>query len=308
MVALTGGLGNQLFQLAAGLTLSAGENLYFDWNIGKPRLNSKNMPEISSFNLPLKVSFIPRRRWSKLVEKSTGYILRMGIAPRKFEKRRSIKLAINFIANLVTTLYFRSRRSVLSPIGVGYSSFKIPNKKVLVSGYFQSYKWGSSKESKKILKNLRISSPGPQLLEFEKLSVSEKPLIVHIRLGDYKHESDFGILSKDYFLKSIKTIEPDKYSKIWAFSDEPEIAKEYIPNELKEDVRWIPEIDGSAASTLELMRHGSAYVISNSTFSWWGAFLSYAENPTVVAPQPWFLNMASPIDLIPPTWRQIPGW
>ena len=307
--ALTGGLGNQLFQLAAGLSYAESEELFLDWKIGKPRLNKLGKAEITSFELPEKVKFLPDKRWSKLVAKSSGYVLRMGIAPRGYENLKLVRLGIRITANLITTFYFRSKRMALAPVGVGYSNFSTPpSKNVLISGYFQSYKWASKDYIKSALVKLRIASPGEDLLKYQALAKSEKPLIVHIRLGDYKLESDFGILNKNYYLEAIRSISPNTYGRIWVFSDEPEGAKEFIPMDLREDVRWIPEMDGSAASTLELMRSGFAYVIGNSTFSWWGAFLSYQNDPPVFAPDPWFLNMESPIDLLPPTWKRIPGW
>lgn len=305
---LTGGLGNQLFQLAAALYFGNSEIIYFDWKIARPRLNLALMPELTSFQIPGNVELLPGKKWAKLVSKSSGYILRMGIAPRRYEKNKLVRRLIHLTANVIATTYFGTRRQALSPIGVGYSDFKIPSGNVLVSGYFQSFKWASDSRIIKILKALQIRHVGPQLSEYKGLALNEKPLVVHIRLGDYKLEDDFGILSKDYYVQSIKSIDKNFYRKIWVFSDEPELAIEFVPKDLHNEVRWIPEIDDSASSTLELMRSGSAYVIGNSTFSWWGAFLSYSENPLVIAPKPWFKNMESPIDLVPPNWQVRPGW
>jgi hypothetical protein len=50
-VYLTGGLGNQLFQYAAALSVGNGSEVYFYEKIGKPRLNSHGKPELFSFDL-----------------------------------------------------------------------------------------------------------------------------------------------------------------------------------------------------------------------------------------------------------------
>ena len=62
IVSLTGGLGNQLFQLAAGLYAAQGEKLSLEWTIGRPRLNANGLAEISSFQLPENVSLEKKTR------------------------------------------------------------------------------------------------------------------------------------------------------------------------------------------------------------------------------------------------------
>ena len=98
------------------------------------------------------------------------------------------------------------------------------------------------------------------------------------------------------------------YGKIWIFTNEQEEAVHYLPEWVIENCRWIPEIGGSAAQTLEVMRHGVGYVIANSTYSWWGAFLSYTANPKVIAPTPWFHLMETPTLITPIFWKTIHAW
>jgi hypothetical protein len=45
-------------------------------------------------------------------------------------------------------------------------------------------------------------------------------------------------------------------------------------------------------------------IIANSSFSWWGAALSFNENAKVISPSPWFRGSQTPNDLIPDTWLQ----
>jgi hypothetical protein len=226
----------------------------------------------------------------------------MGFAPRSYEKIAPLRKFIEILASLISSVYFKSFMTSISSNGLGYSDFEMGLGNKLVSGYFQTYRWAQDGSVFQKLKTMEILAPGPQLTYFVNLAKIEKPLIVHVRLGDYKSEYDFGILSANYYFGAIEKVPREEYKKIWLFSDETESALEFIPEYLRTDIRIIGDVDNSAASSLELMRYGHAYVIGNSTFSWWAAFLSYKSNATVVAPKPWFKNIPSPRDLIPQNW------
>ena len=90
---------------------------------------------------------------------------------------------------------------------------------------------------------------------------------------------------------------------IWLFSNEPEEALGLLPETSHKQIRIIPDSGWTPAETLELMRHCHAYVIANSTFSWWGAYLSYNQKSLRVGPNPWFKGEASPKDIIPESWK-----
>jgi len=92
---------------------------------------------------------------------------------------------------------------------------------------------------------------------------------------------------------------------IWVFSDEENEARRILNWLPSARVKFISDVDGESAASLMAMRLGCAYVIANSTFSWWGAFLSECEEPLVVAPKPWFLGQHEPSFLIPQNWIRI---
>jgi len=54
------------------------------------------------------------------------------------------------------------------------------------------------------------------------------------------------------------------------------------------------------------MRLGTGYVLSNSTFGWWAAYLARMEPKVVVVPDPWFKKIDEPLGLIPIGWTRIP--
>jgi hypothetical protein len=64
----------------------------------------------------------------------------------------------------------------------------------------------------------------------------------------------------------------------------------------------------STIETLEVMTHGSGFVIANSSFSWWGATLRQKVEAPVCAPAPWFRNIVEPLDIRPENWLNFSGF
>jgi hypothetical protein len=128
-------------------------------------------------------------------------------------------------------------------------------------------------------------------------------------LGDYRNEANFGLLTSTYYERGIAEVKKQfDFDVVWLFSDEPDFAISLLPESLNSKVVIVPDFDGSASTTLELMRHAGAYVIANSSLSWWGAWLSYSENPVVIAPLPWFRRSPEPQEIIPSKWIRISSW
>ena len=300
---LTGGLGNQLFQLAAALSHSSGE-VGLEWGVGRPRLNRSGMPELMSFKLPKEVVVVEPGSFRRLLSKSSGYLLRMGFAPRRYEEIPPFRVLAHFLGSMISAAYFKDFRKTISVDDLGYSEIPTTDGNAFILGYFQSYIWASKTETRTKLRELTlVNGDGPEVQEFKRLAQIERPLIIHVRLGDYKLEDSFGLLTPDYFVQTAhKAIKAGTYSSIWIFSDELELARRYFSDLDNIQVRFIGEVDGSTSSTFEVMRLGYGYVISNSTYSWWAAFLSQNNESPVYAPFPWFKGMKSPNCLIPTTW------
>ena len=307
LIVPNGGLGNQLFQVAAGFYLSEDEELSLIQNLGKPRLSSKFMPVVCDFHAPyIEVSQDFHWRYFRRI---SNFLLSFGQNSQKSTKMQIILKLVGIIMSFLLSATKLTPIGTQIGVGLGFSNIKRKKRPSLLIGYFQTYKFASRPNIFPKLISLIPSSIGPDLRVYKELAIKEKPLMVHIRLGDYLSEKKFGILPRSYFHEAIETfVEKNPAIKIWVFSDDLEMAKSYFDSEMQRAIRWIPEIDSSPVNTLELMRHGSGYVISNSTFSWWGAFLSYDRKARVIAPYPWFAQMESPTDLIPPTWEKINPW
>lgn len=304
IVISTGGLGNQLFQIYAALSVDPLKEITVNSSVGTPRLNKRDLPDSSDFEFNGGVNFTPFKQASYVVRKTFNLAVKISVSSIKRKSFHGIILTK--IIKFIFCIYFRGLYDIQYCSGVGYTPLKKNRRASIYIGYFQSYKyWMDLSQNREFSTSLNLRSVGKQLNELVNLSKVEKPLVVHMRLGDYRNEPDFGILDPIYFIKAINRIRTAGFEgKIWLFSDEISIAKELI-SPFFQDIRCIDSVDDSPAATLEAMRLGEAYVISNSTFSWWGAMLSKTNTPYVVVPNPWYINMPAPIDLLPVSWEQI---
>jgi hypothetical protein len=300
-IALTGGLGNQLFQLAAALSLAKGGHVQVLSNQGNPRRNAQGQPELFSFNLPPNVRVINGGYFKWLSSKIIGFNLRSGFSPRKSESHFLPLIRIVSTITLFTLTGRFWRLAVADNIGRP-KQLKIYRNTLLI-GYFQSHLYIDEINVKNFVRGLAVNNL--QVEDHQNLSDIEQPLIVHVRLGDYKNEGSIGVISSEYYLQNCKILfSSGKYKKIWLFSDEPEEAVKLIEPDLLEKVRVIDSKNLSSAETLELMTLGKGYLIANSTFSWWGAYLSKTPNPVVITPSPWFRKLPEPRELVPPVWSR----
>lgn len=303
IIVLTGGLGNQLFQMqfARHIQLKRNCKVYFDIALGKPR-GENNTPDSFHFGIPGQVI---KSRDTKLASKVMGYILRSSYAPTRFEKNSPHRLFAKFFASAILSIHFRTFITALSPRDLGFDKSFDPNVKNLITmGYFQSYLF--SKKNVRGKKIFPICPKSDSIDFYKNLSEIEKPLIVHVRRSDYSSEENFGLLGPKYYDRAIgEVFARSKSNKIWLFSDEPNIAIALLPERYQGQVRIIEEIDNSPANTLEVMRLGAGYVVANSTFSWWAAFSSYQSNAPVAAPSIWFKRLKPPTGLIPESWIRL---
>jgi len=303
---VTGGLGNQLFQLSAGLYFSANKKLTILSNLGFPRTNKFGLPDIDDYLLPRAIFINSSKERNWLTSKFSSYYLRSGA--EKYSKSIKTKF-VNSTAKALIRVYIGRRVSFIQGKGVGFTEIVSESRENILIGYFQSYRYFANEDVKKSMLAMTLKSPSLILDQYRKFAEIEIPLVVHVRLGDYRFEPKIGIPNKNYYETAIrKMISEGTFKRIWLFSDEPGEARNYVPSDLLEITRVIPTDIGSPADTLELMRLGAGYVISNSSFSWWGANLSHSLNPSVVCPTPWFKGMDEPIDIVPESWTRVRAW
>ena len=131
------------------------------------------------------------------------------------------------------------------------------------------------------------------------------PVSVHVRRGDYLDESNiknFGVCSTEYYRKAISRIlikHPD--ATFFVFSDDMQWVREnlFIPNV----VFVVHENPLPDYMDMYLMTLCKGHIIANSTFSFWGAYLSSEPDNFTIYPQKWFAEPSWTVpDIFPDEW------
>jgi hypothetical protein len=110
----------------------------------------------------------------------------------------------------------------------------------------------------------------------------ENPIALHVRRGDYISNSDnHPPCPKEYYDEALKKF--DNNRNVIVFSDDPE----WCSREFTED-RFLISEGGDNLADLCMMSLCEDFIIANSSFSWWGSWLSENEKKKIIAPSRWF--------------------
>jgi hypothetical protein len=305
-VLLNGGLGNQLFQLAAVLHVAPGETVTLEQSFGRPRLNSSGLPEICSMTLPNRVELSVRREVGVVAQKIINFAIRLGA------KERSTRVVVDvyqLLANTYFSIFERNVSKIWISNGIGFdSSLGSRQRGKLLVGYFQTYQYATNTTVSAEIRTLKVQKESIEYSTLSKVIGKSNVLIVHIRLGDYKNENSFGIPSTNYYAEALEILlETKTFDHVWLFSDEVELARKMFSVVRDTGVTYFDDRTISVAETFQLMRAGNAFIIANSTFSWWTAFLANEESVSVICPQPWYRSGETPNGLIPKHWAKSPA-
>ncbi len=304
-VFLSGGIGNQLFQLAAALNHTSGK-VILNGSLGNPRIGKSGYPDLVDYILPDRVQVSNEKDYPFWVKFLSDLLLRAS-STQLLREKSAKRICLKFVANIAFSFYFRRPIKVQLSLGTGYYLVKNLGKSHILFGFFHTYAFPKMLEVKdEDLRSMALVEPSTELNNLINVSVNKRILIVHVRLGDYMNEPALGILTKEYFTDAISFAhEEQEFDEIWVFSASQNEALNYIPAEYQGKTRLMEGVLTSPAEILELMRNGDGYVLSNSTFSWWSAYLSHRNPVIVCVPDPWFRSAAIPARLIPDNWKRI---
>lgn len=182
------------------------------------------------------------------------------------------------------------------------------DKPTVFHGFCQSEKF--FKENKNIIKD--IFSPTDDFkqrcIEKYPLLSSENVTAINVRRGDYLHPdqcNNHPVVTREFIIKALDAIPNKQY--IFVVSDDIPWCKANID---VPDVTFVEYVTWEALWLLSMCKH---FVISNSTFSWWGAYLGEKQDSVVVAPSTWFgpgvhARGHFETDIYQENWIQIPTY
>ncbi|MFC5863970.1 alpha-1,2-fucosyltransferase [Acidicapsa dinghuensis] len=174
-----------------------------------------------------------------------------------------------------------------------------------LAGYWQSYHYAMQVE--KELRSefeFRVPMTGKNAEISDRIQRANWPISLHIRRGDYTLAAEGNIaLPLSYYHRSMNFFRSQLNSPtFFVFSDDMKFARKHLSDD--NNIEFVDHnSDATAHEDLRLMSMCRHHVIANSTFSWWGAWLNRRHDKIVVAPKYWHLTSSSyHPDLFPPDW------
>lgn len=249
VVAIQGGLGNQLFQYAyARALLERGHTVTLD---------------ISFYDTNTKYTKREYLLDNFLIDKR--FLIKKEGTKQKFLTRLLNKFDVD-------------RRVRYVPVSNNADNF-------FADGYYVSEKYFSEIRDI-IIKDLALKNKSEKYKEWEaRILSSKKSLMIHARRTDHIINKTFTRIEAPYYEEALKHFDDD--CEIFGFSDNAEWLADAINN------RPITMVSGQGLTDYEelmLMSLGQNFIIANSTYSWWGAWLSAHKNKKIVALKKWYAS------------------
>jgi hypothetical protein len=294
-IQLNGRLGNQMFQYAAAMALADRwrTEVKFDLSL---LATSGNRYELSCFGI------------APIAATTKDLPLRQREASFTLLKRGK---------SLLERLFPPVRKTVLlerTPFSF-QEDFLEHSSSCYLSGYFQNELYFKGIEDKiRHLFTLKVQISEPTRTLMLKLK-HFGGISVHVRRGDYVHNRQynefFGVCATEFYVNACEAARSLIKAPLWVFlsDDTSWVRSSLLPILLQKKLivnYAVVDWTGSelAFEDLCLMSSAQHHIISNSTFSWWGAWLNSHAKKKVFAPRRW-LQAADAAAILPPEWTRI---
>lgn len=279
MIRLMGGLGNQMFQYAFGASLAIKHKteLVIDDTLIADRSTDHLVYTHRNFELELFKNL--KYRWATPEEIVLFNGAQNASAIDKIKRRLKNSL--------------QPKKLVIQKNNQLNDYLKNSTDNTCYVGRWQSFRFFADHE-KEIKNGFEMSKPAidgiDQLIEEIK---SVESVCLHIRRGDLVtsplYSKTIGALDMNYYSKAMELVSGQiKQPVYFVFSDDINWCKQNL--KLKGELRFIEDrFAGSRADGhFYLMKQCKNFIISNSTFAWWTAYLSINPDKKVIYPKNWY--------------------
>ncbi len=273
IVRLTGGLGNQMFQYAAGRALA-------------DRLGAELLLDTRALEHVLAFKVYTRRAYAL-----SPFKLRARLATAADLKNWpvwvvEIGMRLRFVRPLFRRWHFES--------AITYDpSLRTLHEPVCLVGYWQSERYFID-VADGIRADFTLRDPlrdaNANLLE---LARSTGRVGLHVRRGDFVSVNDaaqmHGLCSVDYYRRAMSFVRhrcPECHFLV--FSDDPQWTCAELS--LDPSAVFVAGNEQRPEQDLALMSACKHHIIANSSFSWWAGWLGYSPEQIVIAPSPWYAS------------------
>lgn len=284
---IIGGLGNQMFQYAAGRALSL-------------KLKQPLRLDISGFaGYGLHQGFELQRVFNCPLETATESDVRSILGWQFSPGIRRVLARPSMAA-------FRREGFVVEPYFHYWPEINNVPQDCYLVGYWQSEQYFQGAASV-----IRADFTFKSLLANRNAELAEQigqvnAVSLHVRRGDYvnnpKTNVAHGVCSLGYYRDAIQHVSSRVGNPcFFIFSDDMAWVKEHLKMDFP--CQYVDHNQGAESyNDMRLMRLCRHHIIANSSFSWWGAWLNPNPGKIVVAPKRWFANDNNVADLFPADW------
>ena len=289
-----GGLGNQLFQYAAGRALAQ-------------RLGARLILDCTSRHAQFRPIVLDRFAIdADIVRNAAGkpHSRRLRL-PGAFGR----KLSDAFNEHFPTTYridghrfkVFGEKRSFIYD-----RRFEELNGSIYLDGYWQSYRYFEDVADLVRHEIRPLGTPSDANRDWLARIKSVNSVSLHVRRGDYLgHKGTPLICALSYYDGALQHVRRRLHEpQMFVFSDDITWCRQHFA---APDITFV-DVNGpdDAIDDLQLMTACRHHIIANSSLSWWGAWLAAHPEQVVIAPQPWFPDTPLNTDLLPPNWTTLP--
>ena len=295
IVNLKGGLGNQMFQYAIGYCLSKKKNtsLYFD----------TRLMEEHKINPPPRN--VPR-----------DYDLDVFDIEKKLVKKKDLFKVLLFSKNYRIRKYTTIALDKLNLFAF-YEKNRLYDQRILDSKYKNLYLdglWQSEKYFKhnrddilKIYNFDKIKNNSENVNFLNKINFN-KSICLNVRRTDFINNPEHNLVNIQYYKKAIQKIQSiiGNDIELYIFSDDLDWCKKNFSFINKKFFIEHNLAGYKFYNYLYLMSNFKNFIIPNSSFAWWAAWLSEKNDKVIIVPEKWSgLVNQELIDIIPQNWIKI---